>query len=204
VGTLQFRTNPNAITWDYSLITHIEQTYGGRVVQILGVKMDNLVVNVDCGQGGWAYAMYVVQFMRDMMVQQRNGQSATFNYTTRGWQLKVFALNVPFHDAVEETIRELKLEFKIQEDISGVQTAASLSDALNALQDGIGWAVSGFNNFAAGAGSYPNNAAGGGAATALQSTSQPMLGTAASGPPNTGIPGIGNITNLLGGLIPGL
>lgn len=195
---LTFRTNPNSITWDYSLVTHIEQTYGGRVVQILGVKMDNLRVAVDCGQGGWNYAMYVVGWMRDLMVTQRNGQSATFKYTTRNWQLNVFALNVPFHDAVTETVRELVLDFKIQEDVSGVQSSASIADALQALTDGIGWVESVFNNYAAGSGTAPNNAAGGGPATSLQSTVSALLPTALTGPAASPIPGLSSLTSLLG------
>ena len=201
VGTLTFRTNPNEITWDYELITHIEQTYGGRVVQILGIKMDNLVVKVDCGQGGWPYAMYVVQFMRDLMVTQRNGVPAMFTYTTRGWQLKVFAQNVPFHDAVPETVREMELNFKIQQDVTGAQTSASLSNILNSLQDGIGFYTSIFNNYSSGSGSATNNAAGGGPASALgiQTTPTVTPPTVLTGPTNLGIPGLGDITNLFGG-----
>lgn len=197
---LNFRTNPNSILWDYELITHVEQTYGGRVIQILGTKMDNLQVSVDCGQGGWPYAMYIVQFMRDLMVQQRNGTPATFSYTTRGWQLKVFALNVPFHDAVQETIRELTLNFKIQQDVSGLQEAASISDALMALTNGIGFTANSFNTSYSLAG-YPSNAGGGGAATALQSSLSATLPTALTGPPNLGIPGGSSISNLLGGFL---
>lgn len=197
LSPLTFRTNPNSITWDYSLITHVEQTYGGRVIQILGVKMDNLRVTVDCGAGGWQYAMYVVGWMRDLMVTQRNGQAATFKYTTRNWVLKVFALNVPFHDAVTETVRELTLDFKIQQDVSGVQSSQSISDALSALSDGIGWVESVFNNFAAGSGTAPNNAAGGGAATSLQSTFAATLPTAMTGPPAAPL-GLGALGGLLG------
>lgn len=145
-NTLTFRTNPNEVWWDYSLITHIEQTYGGRVVQILGVKLDNLVVKVDCGAGGWPYAMQVVQFMRDLMVTQRDGNPATFTYTTRGWNLKVFALNVPFADDVATTNRELELSFKIQQDVAGVSTNSALADAVALFADGIGWVQSIYNN----------------------------------------------------------
>lgn len=201
---LQFRTNPNEITWDYSLITHIEQTYGGRVVQILGVKMDNLVVKVDCGQGGWPYAMYIVQYMRDLMVNQRSGNAATFTYTTRNWRLKVFAENVPFHDSVGETVRELTLNFRIQEDISSVMTSASLSDALSALQDGIGWAVSMFNSYSSGTGSSPNNASGGGPFSMFQNSVNATLPTALTAPPATGIPGVGDVSSLFGGFAGGL
>lgn len=197
-NTLNFRTNPNEITWDYELITKVEQTYGGRVIQILGVKMDNLVVKVDCGQGGWPYAMQVVQFMRDLMVTQRNGRPATFTYTTRNWRLKVFAKSIPFFDSVTETIRELELTFNVQEDIAGTNISKSISDALLHLQAGIGFMVSGFNNFAAGTGRAPDNnnnpnAPGLGAFGTTPTTTPPQVLTAASSINNggLGIPGLG-------------
>jgi len=197
--SLTFRTNPNEITWDYELITHIDQTYGGRVVQILGVKLDNLVVKVDCGQGGWPYAMRVVQFMRDLMVNQRNGQPATFTYTTRNWNMKVFALNVPFADSVTETVRELELNFKIQEDISGTNIASSISDALSALQESIGWTASGFNNADASA-QAPNPNANGGVATTTPTTvgASALVGTTSS--ILSGGVGIPGLTSVLGGI----
>jgi hypothetical protein len=204
VGVLTFRTNPNEITWDYNLITHVEETYGGRVIQILGTKIDNLTVKVDCGQGGWNYAMYVVNFMRDLMVQQRNGQPATFTYTTRSWNLNVFAANVPFHDSVQETVRELTLQFQIQEDISGIQTSASLDAALQGMQDGIGWIANSFNNasFTGGAFTGANNTiAGAGGASALQTTTNAILPTAATGPTNVGIPGVSSVFTQLGSLL---
>lgn len=140
IGSLQFRTNPNSISWDYNLITNVQQTYGGRVIQILGAKVDNLEVKVDCGQGGWDYAMYVVQFMRDAMMMQRNGIPGQFIYTTRNWDLKVFAVNVPFHDAVEETVRELTLQFKVQQDVAAPAIASqSIANAIMRLQQGMGF-----------------------------------------------------------------
>lgn len=198
---LNFRTNPNEILWDYELITNVEQTYGGRVIQILGVKMDNLVVKVDCGQGGWPYAMQVIQYMRDMMVTQRDGKAGTFTYTTRRWQLQVFARNVPFFDSVTETIRELQLEFNVQEDVAKTNTSASISDALTALQNGIGWTVSGFNDFAAGSGSAPNNNQGGGLATGNTPTIQlPQALTTATSSITSGDQGIPGLGSILGGL----
>ena len=204
--TLQFRTNPNEITWDYQLITHVEETYGGRVIQILGCKMDNLKVKVDCGQGGLPYLMYVVQFMRDLMVTQRNGQPATFTYTTRNWKLKVFALDVPFHDSVTETVRELELSFKIQEDVAGTQTSASIASALSVLQDGIGLIAPLFGSGdinAATVGAGLNNASGGGLSQNLLSTPTSVAATAAQGPPNLGIPGFSDALSFLGFSIPG-
>ena len=137
---------------------------------------------------------------------QRDGKPATLTYTTRNWQLKVFAQNVPYHDAVQETIRELTLNFKIQEDISGIQTSASISRALSMLVDGIGFTINDFNTFIPGspANSFVDPSTGGGPATLIQNSPTPNPATAATGPPATGIPATGNVTNFFSGLIPGL
>jgi len=198
---LQFRTNPNSITWNYEMKTFVTETYGGRVIQILGIKMDNLKVTIDCGQGGWNYAMYVVQWVRDLMVQQRNGLAATFTYTTRNWRLKVFADSLPYHDAVGETVRELELSFRIQEDISGVQTSASLDQAFKAISDGIGFVTSGFNNFDFAGVNIPNNEYGG--SSGFQSTLNPVAPTVQTAPPVPGIPGAGNIIGSIASYIGG-
>jgi hypothetical protein len=144
-GTLRFRTNPNEISWTYYLNTKVENTYGGRVVQILSTKMDDLTVKVDCGLGGWPYLMKVCTYFRDLLVNQRKGEPADFQYTTRGWHMKVFALSIPFQDQVEATVRELSLQFKVQEDVSGVISGQTLSAELKRLQTGIGFQRSPYN-----------------------------------------------------------
>lgn len=145
--TLRFRTNPNECTWNYSLITKTDQTYGGRVVQILGTRIDDLTIKVDCGLGGWPYLVKVVTFMRDLMVAQRNGQTAVFEYSTRGWKLKVYAANFPFQDQFTATTRELTLNFKVQEDISGIISSSTISAALQTYTNGIGWERNQYNDF---------------------------------------------------------
>lgn len=139
--TLRFRTNPNEIWWSYSLNTHVEQTYGGRVVQILGTKIEDLVIKIDCGRGGWTYLNQVVDFLREMMMEQRKngGTTGTFAYTTRNWRLKVYALSVPFQDAVTATTRELEIRFKVAEDVTGQISQVSLQTELARLRDGIGF-----------------------------------------------------------------
>ncbi len=133
----QFRTNPNSVWWSYELITHVDQTYGGRVIQILGTRLGDLSVKVECGHGGWDYLMNTVLFLRDVMVDQRNGNTAVFEYTTRNWKLHVYAMSIPFQDQVTATTREIEIQFKIQEDVSGVISQSSLNIELARLQDGI-------------------------------------------------------------------
>lgn len=143
--SLTFRTNPNSVMWSYKLNTAVENTYGGRVVQILSTSMEDLKIIIECGLGGWNYAMKVVQFMRDMFVDQRAGEPGYFQYTTRGWHMKVYAVSIPFQDRITETTREIELHFKIQEDVSGAITKQTISTELLRLQEGIGFSHNQFN-----------------------------------------------------------
>lgn len=146
VGTLRFRSNPNEFGWDYVLNKRIDQTYGGRVIQLLGTKIDNFSIKADSGAGRWEYTNKVARFMRDLMIVQRNGTPATFEYTTRGWKLNCFIVSIPFFDAVEEVRREFEIQMKVQEDISGVMSKNTLSAELRRLKDGIAFKRSQYND----------------------------------------------------------
>jgi hypothetical protein len=144
--TLRLRTNPNEFNWTYTLNKRIDATYGGRVIQLLGTKIDDFSIKADAGGGRWDYLNQVAKFMRDIMIDQRNGVPAVFQYTTRGWKLNVYVVSVPFADAVEEVLREFEIQFKVQEDVSGVMSKNSLSSELRRLQDGIGFQRSKYND----------------------------------------------------------
>lgn len=145
--TLRFRTNPNEIWWSYALNTSVEQTYGGRVVQILSTRIEDLVIKIDCGWGGWDYLNQVVDFLREMMIEQRKdgGTTGIFSYTTRQWRMKVYALSVPFQDQVNATVRELEIRFKVAEDVTGEISRLTLGSELARLKDGVGFVRSGYN-----------------------------------------------------------
>lgn len=133
----RFRTNPNEIWWSYDLLHNDEETFGGKVIQILGTRLGDLDVTVDCGDGGFDYLMSVVLMLRNLMSDQRNGNPATFEYTTRNWRLNVYAMSIPFQDQLDATVREIPLNFKIQEDVTGVLSQVTLDAAFAQLQDGV-------------------------------------------------------------------
>ena len=129
--TFRFRTNPNSFSWTYTLNKHVDPTYGGRVVQLLSTKIDDFSIEADCGGGRWEYANAVATFMRDVMIGQRTGETATFEYTTRGWKLKVYIVSMPFEDAYQEVLRTFTIQMKVQEDVSGVMSHNSLQAELS-------------------------------------------------------------------------
>lgn len=146
VSTLRFRTNPKEFNWSYTLRKRIDQTYGGRVIQLLGTSIDDFTFKADCGLGRWAEMNRVAKFMRDVMIAQRNGVPATFEYTTRGWKFDAFVVSVPFADAVEEVLREFEVGLKVQEDVSGLMSRNTLQAELARLQDGIGFRRNQYND----------------------------------------------------------
>lgn len=144
--TLRFRTNPNQFQWTYTLNKRIDQTYGGRVIQLLGTNIDDFVFKAEAGNGRWDYANRVAKFMRDVMVDQRGGEPATFEYTQRGWKLNCYIVSVPFQDEVEAVLREFEVVCKVQEDVSGLLSKNSLSAELQRLSDGIGFRRTKYND----------------------------------------------------------
>jgi hypothetical protein len=146
VGTLRFRSNPKEFNWSYTLTKRVDQTYGGRVIQLLGTRIEDFSFKADCGAGRWDYMNRVATFMRDVMIRQRGGTPATFEYTTRGWKFNAFVASIPFADAVEEVLREFEVGLKVQEDISGVMSKNTLGAELRRLQDGVGFRRSKYND----------------------------------------------------------
>lgn len=133
----RFRTNPNEVWWSYELLKNVEYTYGGKVVQILGVRLGDLRIKLECGHGGWDYLVQVAMFLRQLLQDQRGGNTATFSYPLRGWELKVYSMSVPYADQLTATTREIELSFKIQEDVNGTLSQATMTADIARLAEGI-------------------------------------------------------------------
>ena len=146
VGTFRFRSNPKEFNWSYTLNKRVDQTYGGRVIQLLGTRIDDFTFKAEAGGGRWPEMNRVAMFMRNTMIAQRSGVPATFEYTTRGWRFNAYVVSVPFADAVEEVLREFEIGLKVQEDVSGLMSKNTLQAELRRLQDGIGFARSQYND----------------------------------------------------------
>jgi len=149
-GTFRFRSNPKDFNWSYTLKKRVDQTYGGRVIQLLGTSIEDFSFTADCGSassdGGWPYMNRAAKFLSKVMIEQRKGVPATFEYTTRGWKFRAFIVSVPFADAVEEVLREFTVTMKVQEDVSGVMSQNTLQAELNRLKDGMGFQRSKYND----------------------------------------------------------
>jgi hypothetical protein len=104
---------PNNISWTYSLRTKIEDTYGGQVIQILGVQIDNFKLSGYIPDGFWGRdnnyydrsdgipyfedrenarkngIIHLANFFRDFFAAKSQNSFSTknmeFNYPHYGW-----------------------------------------------------------------------------------------------------------------------
>lgn len=154
-STFVVRTNPNYISYSYTLRSQIFPTYGGRVMQILGVNFETLTIEIESGSdktvngqpGGYAYFRSVVQWFRDTSIWQRNSkQPLRFTYPARNYVLDVFLKNLVIADDLANVLRPLQIDMEIEDDFTGLLTGDIVKDELKYFQDGIGYSDNPYND----------------------------------------------------------
>lgn len=150
------RTNPNYITYSYSLRTQTYPTYGGRVVQILGVNYGTLMIEIESGSpktvngqpGGYPYFRSVIKWFRDTSLWQRNTRRPIkFTYPARNYVLNVFLKNLTIADDLQNVLRPLQMEMEIEDDFTGLFTGDIVHDELKYFQEGIGYEKNVYNDY---------------------------------------------------------
>jgi hypothetical protein len=113
-----FRLDPELISWNWSVLTNVVETIGGRVIQVLGARLDDLTVQGSLGQDHaagpvngttWHLAERFVSVITKIMEAQSadaNQQGkmhppAVFTYPPKGWRFNVYvkALTDPDGDS---------------------------------------------------------------------------------------------------------
>lgn len=123
-----------------------DNTYGGKVIQILSVQIQTMSIPIVSGAGGRAYMMSVFNFFRDMMIWQRDtGKPGTFTYTPRNYNLQIYASNLKLEDNLQNVIYPVTMTFNVQSDLAGVVKDQIISAEIAHLQQGIGYTENSFN-----------------------------------------------------------
>lgn len=143
----RLRIDPEEIQWVYSLNTRTDNTYGGKVIQILSVSINEMSLPIMGGSGGRDYLKSVATFFRDGMLWQRDtGNTAIFTYSPRGYNLNVYFSNLKIEDKLENVSFPFTLVFKVQEDLAGAVKQQIIMQEIANLQAGIGYTSDQFND----------------------------------------------------------
>lgn len=152
------RTNPNYISYSYALRTQTYPTYGGRVIQILGVNYGTLQIEIESGSsktvngkaGGYEYLRSVVKWFRDTSLWQRNSKKPIrFTYPERNYVLDVFLKDITIADDLQNVLRPLQIQMEIEDDFTGLLTGDIVDQELKYFQEGIGYEANQYNTDAA-------------------------------------------------------
>lgn len=100
-----FRIDPESISWNWTVITNVVDTIGGRVIQVIGAYLDDLTVQGSFGQDhstpagvSWRQAEAFLGLVTSIMEQQSSDASqqskmhppAVFSYPQRSWRFQCY------------------------------------------------------------------------------------------------------------------
>src|SRR6478609_7732966 len=114
--TFAFHIDPYNIQWGYKLRTQTTDTYGGRVVQILGVELNTLTIETVAGGEGYPYLEEMQAFFREMGLwqQRKNATPATFAYPPKDYTLKFWAQRFSYQNSLDNVVYPIQIVGQIQ------------------------------------------------------------------------------------------
>lgn len=154
-----FRIDPTSIRWEYEVKSRSIPTVGGKVIQVFGGRISDMVVEGEFGVGGWEQQAAFLDEMKAIGADQAamarfsrtNRPPHKFIYPPKGWNFDVYLKafsnpDGPRSVALAPEIKNPKwrLIFFIVEDNSGLRKVAQ--DAYIArIAKGIGWRLTEYN-----------------------------------------------------------
>ena len=107
--SMTFRLNPQEIDWKFDIITAVTETLGGRVIQVVGSDLSDIVITGQLGEvrgtrhiESWKLAEAFFAKIKEMMKYQavgadkygKMGQSAVFTYEPLGIRYNVYIKDI--------------------------------------------------------------------------------------------------------------
>lgn len=150
-----FRIDPTVVSWDFKPKVSSTKTVGGKVVQVYGVELGDLVIEGSFGRGGWEEQAAFLDRMKaagDNQMEQfgrEYPQPYRFFWPEKSWDMLVWLKAFSDGSGMIQLSNEIvapkwRLTFHIVEDNSGLKKLAT-DEFIERLAAGIGWRQSEFN-----------------------------------------------------------
>lgn len=158
---IPFRINPQSVSWPYSMKLGTTKTMGGKVVQVYGISMGDLVVEGVFGAGGpeeqQAFFDRLVEIIDTQMPASPTAipRPVRFHWPERGWDFWCYVKGitqagrgVAIHASNKDFNPGYRLTLFVQEDNGDLVKAARNSATaafIARLSDGMGWKATEWN-----------------------------------------------------------
>ena len=139
--TYTFPFNVNSLNWSYQVNSQSYDTIGGRVTQILSVRINTMQVQGDAGSRGTLMELYEI-FKTVQDSQNQSKKPMTFSIPSRNLSFMVFLQNFQMGWDITTVTYPYYLTFEVQQDLTKVVTQSATLKALNsysATAGGIGF-----------------------------------------------------------------
>ncbi len=149
LGGIPFRTGPEQIRWDFEMKVKAQKTLGGKVIQVLGTTLGDLVITGRFGAAGRGETSNVKQIyaMRDQIVEwtrkaesEKTPEPIRFVYTPRNISLQVYVKELtPSVVSNADIAGEWTITMHIFEAGSQALRDAVVDNYIQKLAEGVGW-----------------------------------------------------------------
>ena len=157
LGDYTFLVDPTSVQWNFRMRMNQKHTVGGRVIQVFGTDLGDMVVRGTLGIGDrgagdtqpWEAMERFVDKMEDMAdASGLNPQQDPLKFTlpAKNWAFDVYIKDLaPVNYTVQGTSPEFTLTLFIVEDLTGRITRGVVDKYIERLVKGIGWSQSEYN-----------------------------------------------------------
>lgn len=92
LGGLTFRLDPSSIEFGYSIKTAVTPTVNGRIIQVLGTRVNSMKLTGSCGVGGYEEHRQLVKNLIFLAEEQLkdSGTPVKFTYPPEEWEFEVY------------------------------------------------------------------------------------------------------------------
>jgi hypothetical protein len=133
-----FPFNINQLNWSYNLNTQSYSTIGGRVVQLLSVKITTMTIQ---GEAGSRHAL--MQLFNDFTTMQDNQNQTktpmTISVPSRNLSYRVWLENFQMGWDVTTVAYPYVIMLEVDQDLTNVATNAAGFDAVKKIAQGVGF-----------------------------------------------------------------
>jgi hypothetical protein len=159
LGGRTFRLDPTSINWTYQVKVADLKTVGGKVVQVYGAELGDLVVTGAFGVGGWKEQLKWLGDLKKIAEQQvtnaltsSTADPITFSYPPNDWTFLVYLKE--FSDPAGGTSvvydnanfnPKWTITMMIADDGEGRLKTVAMDSFISRLSEGIGWKRTEYN-----------------------------------------------------------
>lgn len=151
LGSYTFNIDPSTVSWTYRLNTKSFDTYGGKVIQVLSCRVENLQIGGSLSQKGIIKQFdEMKEFESDVLSimesQAKSKEPIEFNFPAVQWNGQVFL--VGYSDVKYDTKTSAvhyTLSMMVDSGFDALKTIDS-AEGLDAIPDGVNWVRNDYND----------------------------------------------------------